>query len=183
MGRIRAALVALSGLAVAMVFGVLDVAEADRTGQPQRTSLDAAQTLAARVAVRDSDLLKGLAAGREYNIVSVGPWRTVGALSGAAVLIDFTEPIELRGAWPVMNVLNPVSEADKARGVPDPAKLDIRFESAELSAVGREFSLLVDLTGIIRNISVAPPRAPEMHPASANDGNAPAVPPTAPRRS
>lgn len=182
MGRVRAAFVAIAGLAVAIVFGTLVTAEADRADPPSRvTGLDAAQAAAARTAVRDSEVLKTLAGGQQYDVVSVGPWRTVGSLSGAAVLIDFRGPVDLRGAWPVMNILNPVSEKDKAQGVPDPPKLDIRFESAEMSAVGREFSVLVDLTGTIRNISVVPPRAPAA-PTVSNEGNILPIPPTVPSR-
>lgn len=129
-------------------------------------------------AVSSSTVLSDLAGGRPFTIQHTGEWRTVGKLSGAAVSIDFGDVVELDGQWPVMDVLNPVSEAEKARGVPDPKKLDIRYTQRHMSASAREFAILVNLTGEIKNITPAPPRPPTPPPVSSPTPSTPPTPKT-----
>lgn len=184
MRRFLGPVAVLVSLAVAVALGAY-VVDAAAPGSPTPAGSPATLTLrqrnAATEALRSSAVLSRLSQGRSFTIQSTGEWTIVGELVGAAFLIDFGHPVEFRGEWPVMEVDNAVSEADKERGVPDPARLDIHYRTRSMVLTAREFSVSVDFNGNIKDISTVPPRPGP--PSGPDLSRGPRItPPTAPFR-
>ncbi|MGD9792290.1 MAG: hypothetical protein AB7V43_02315 [Acidimicrobiia bacterium] len=125
-------------------------------------------------ALRTSPLLAALANGHPFTVGSdAGPWTDAsGALAGMAAHIHFDEVVTLAGR-PIIDSPDAVSEEQQASGATAPGPAVTRYCIDSSPATADSFSVLIDLSGQIRNVINAPPAAPSAPPAPSTPATIP----------